>query len=84
VPECPAVGHGVEGKHLLHAAVAVGRNDENEPVGKSNDDVVMEFALLSVIEELVASVVCAQLFEERSKNERIGELLKVGVHRHRA
>jgi hypothetical protein len=39
VPEGPTVGNGVEGEHLLHAAVAVGGYDE-DVVGDADDDMM--------------------------------------------
>jgi hypothetical protein len=80
MPEGPAIGHRLESEHLLHAAVAVGRHDEDDSVRDSNDDVVVELALLPVVEELVAAVPRAKLLEERSEDEVISQRLHVDRH----
>lgn len=88
MPQSAAVGHVVEGEDLLHAAVAVGRDDEDRSsragaVGSddSHHDIVMKLALLPVIEEFVATATSTQFFEKRAENERIGQLLNGNPHR---
>lgn len=83
-PERPAIGDGVEGEHLLHAAIAIGRDDEDEPIRQPNDDVVMELSLCPMIEQLVAAASDTELFKERSEDERISEVLEIRVHRREA
>ena len=78
VPERRAVGDAVEGEHLLHAAIAVGGHDEDLSAGNAHDDVMMKLPLPPVAEELVSTVSRAELVEERTEDERVGELLEEG------
>ena len=60
VPERPAIRDFGEAEHLLHAAVAVGRDDQERAreaeIGRhAQHDVVVEFTLLPVIDEVVAA-----------------------------
>lgn len=55
MPERPAIGDALESEHLFHAAVAVRGHDENA-VGDAHDDVVVEFSLRPMVDELVPSV----------------------------
>lgn len=77
-PERGAVGRRVEREDLLHAAVAVRRDDEDETRRETNDDVVMELALRPMIDELERT----DRFEERAEHERTGERIDESLERH--
>jgi hypothetical protein len=80
MPERPPIGKRLESEHLLHAAVAVGCNDEDNASRQAHDDIVVEFALLPVVKELVAAVPRSEVIEESSEDEVVGETLQIGLH----
>ena len=70
MPERRAIGQRIEGKDLLHTAVAIG-GDHEERAGQGragivnpNDDVVMELTLLPMVEKLVTAEARTDFFEE--------------------
>ena len=80
VPERPAIRNGLEGEDLLYAAVAVGRDDEDDVVGKAHHDIVIELALLPVVEELVSSMPRSKIVEESAEYEMVSKSLQVSLH----
>lgn len=75
-PERGPKRHVVEAEDLLHAAVAVGGHDEDTswevaaPDGEPQHDVVVELALLPVLDELEGSVRTSHVVEKGAENER--------------
>lgn len=88
MPERPSIWHCIEGQDFFHPTVAVRSDDEHDVMGKANDDIMMKFALLPVVHELISSETLTELLEKRTENERMGqrfhELLHEPKVKHRA
>ena len=84
LPERPAVRDLGERQHLLDAAVAVGRDDEHRTrerarlVSQAEHDVVVEFALLKVRDEIERTVVRPHFVEQSAEGHRRGEGIQRG------
>lgn len=77
-PEPPSIGHVREDHHFFDPAVAVRGDDqdaagESRGIGDAEDQVVVEFTLRPMLEQLVASELGSQLFEQRAENELGGK-----------
>src|SRR5690606_4917284 len=87
MPEGEPVGDLGKAEHLLHAAVAVGGDNEHatgelsaDSLGQPQNDIVVEFALGPVRGDLVAAVAFRQVVKEGTEHQMTGEL-RNGGHR---
>jgi hypothetical protein len=82
VPESPPIGHRIQTKDFLDAAIAVRTHDEDVPIDlgwtmlEAHDDIVVKLALLPMID--VFPAVRAQYVEESFQAQRVGQLLQHG------
>jgi hypothetical protein len=78
MPEREGVNLAVETENFLHAAVAVGGDDEviagegGRCVVNTNKDVVVELALLMVFEQVILTPVLTNLLEEAAQKSLVG------------
>jgi len=90
MPEGPTFGNVSKAKDFFDAAVAIGGNDQNRPREKigtfgpwernANDHVVVEFALLPVIEKLVPAETMPYFAEQAPQTHRVGKGLNEVLH----
>jgi dihydroxyacetone kinase len=80
VPEGAATRHIVEREDFLHAAVAVGGDDEHEALcvgrrglGHAEDHVVVKLALRPVGDQIVSAEATLNLVEQGAEDEAAGE-----------
>ena len=84
MPQGPAVRDLIETKQLFHAAIAVGTDNQDVAgqilffAGQLQHEVVMEFALLPMLNDLVATECRAQRTQQARENEVVCKELQVG------
>ena len=81
MPKRKALRHVGEREHFFDAAVAVSGDDQNVTAEiwlgarYAHDQVVMKFALLPMIDQLVAAPATSHVFQQAAEHQRCRQLL---------